>query len=96
MSKFFPTRHEDAVNSGWWALGLALAGIILWSVCYIQGILFIYGFICPLILIAAVWCAYKMLRDERSVWGWLAMVFSILCLAVSLLPWFLPIATLKR
>ncbi len=96
MSKIFPTKHEEAVTSGRWALGIALAGIVLWGVCYVQGILLIYGFVCPPMLIVAMWCVFKTLRSERSLRGGLIMAFSILCLAVSLLPWFLPIATLKR
>ena len=93
MGKIFPTKHEMAAVYGRWALGLSLAGIVLWTTCYINGIIVIYGFICPPMLAGAVWCGCKMVGNRRSGPGWLLLGFSVLCLAVSLLPWFLPIAT---
>jgi hypothetical protein len=95
MSKAFPTKHELSVSYGRWTLVLSITGFVLWLVCYITGIMLIYGFVCPPMLAGAVWCAFEMLRNERSVQGWLLLAFSIICLAISLLPWFLPIATLR-
>ena len=95
MSDFFDPEHEEADNHAGWSLGLSIAGIVLWIVCYAFGIMLIYGFICPIIIACGVWYACAELRDGRSAQGWLLLAVSLVCLGVSLLPWFLPIATMR-
>lgn len=96
MDNLFDPGHEKAENHAGWSLGLSVVGISLWVVCYTFGIMIVYGVVCPIVIACGIWHAYAELRDKRSTRGWLLLAFSLACLAVSLLPWFLPIATLRN
>lgn len=93
MSKAFPSKKELATTYKRWARGLTWVGSPLWTVTYLAGETFLYGILCPLLLLGAVQCSYKTLRSERSAAGYRLLIFSSVFFLLSLAPWFFPIAT---
>ncbi len=92
MGKPFPTKKEQAAAYRRWAAGLTAATFALWLGTYIGGMIPVYGFICPLLYLAAVRCSFRAVRLEKGVFDYLLLILSGGLFLLSLAPWIFPVA----